>query len=200
MKLEIRSQKPEAGGQRSEIRDQKSDGRNQKPGGFRILTSDVCLLASGLCLLAGCATEPKPVPPTPPMIAPQTAPAPAAPAEAKRPEPAPPPKPPPSPPSVPPASVSTAPQAKDEFVIAIDSQPAGAIVVVNNIPIGKAPQRLKVKAASQGFFRDYVTVKVRFLATSAAETSQTVEEDFTPLQKIPAGLLFTPAGAQRRDK
>ncbi len=181
-----------------EIRDQRSEVRSQKLVVFCPLPSVFCFLL----ILAGCATEPKPVPPTPPMIAPQTAPAPAAPEETKPPEPAPPPKPPPVPPSEPPPSVSAAPPvpAKDESIMAIDSQPAGAIVVVNNIPIGKTPQRLKVKASAQGFFHDYVTVKVRFLATSAGETSQTVESDFTPLQKIPPEIFFTPAGAQRRDK
>jgi len=90
--------------------------------------------------------------------------------------------------------------AKDELVIAIDSQPAGAIVVVNNIPIGKAPLRLKVKATPLGFFRDYVTLKARFLAASAAETSRTVEDDCTPLQKIPGKIFFTPEGSQRQEQ
>ena len=96
----------------------------------------------------------------------------------------------------PPASAATPAPAKDELVVSIDSEPAGAIIVVNDIPIGKAPLRLKVKATPQGFFRDYLTVKARFLATSEAETSRTVEEDCTPLEKIPGGIMFTPQGAQ----
>ena len=107
-------------------------------------------------------------------------------------------KPSPAPPGkvLPPASTTTSAPEKDEFVLSIDSEPAGAIIVVNDIPIGKAPLRLKVKATPQGFFRDYLTVKARFLATSAAETSRTVEEDCTPLEKIPGGIMFTPQGAQ----
>lgn len=73
-------------------------------------------------------------------------------------------------------------------------------MVVNNIPIGKAPLRLKVKATPLGFFRDYVTVKARFLAADPTQTSQTVEEDCTPLQKIPAAILFTPQGSQRQEQ
>ncbi|HTQ30122.1 MAG TPA: hypothetical protein VMI53_02840, partial [Opitutaceae bacterium] len=136
---------------------------------------------------------------TPPPAAP-AAPPPAQPVSPP-PPPALPPKPPPVPPSTPaaPAAAAPAPQ-KDEQIIAIGSQPAGAIVVVNNIPIGRAPLRLKVKATPQGFFRDYVTVKARFLAASAAETSQTVEEDCTPLQRIPSGILFTPQGSQRQEQ
>ena len=183
--------KPKARYQTSEVRNQRS--------GIK-LTSDLWLLASCFCLLilAGCATAPKPVPPAPQILSPQTAPA--APAETKPSAPSP--KPPPAPPNpaVPPASISTPSLEKDESILAIDSQPAGAIVVVNGIPIGKAPLRLKVNVTPQGFFRDYVTVKARFLATNAAETSQTVEEDFTPLQKIPAEILFTSAGAHRREK
>jgi hypothetical protein len=82
--------------------------------------------------------------------------------------------------------------------MAIDSDPSGAIVVVNGIPIGKAPLQLKVKITLQGFFRDYLTIKVRFLAMSAEETSLTVEDDCTPREKIPGKITFTPQGAQRQ--
>jgi hypothetical protein len=187
----------------------KAEIKNQNPAdtGRRAKSAGLWLLASGLCFLllaAGCTTAPKSVPPPPPNISPQPAPtSPAAPPNTKPPEPTPSPKPPPAPPNTPPqpsSSASTPELEKDEIVLTIDSQPAGAIVVVNSIPIGKAPLRLKVKATPQGFFRDYVTVKARFLATSAAETSLTVENDCTPLQRIPAAILFTPRGAQRQKK
>jgi hypothetical protein len=84
--------------------------------------------------------------------------------------------------------------------MSIDSEPAGAIIVVNDIPIGKAPLQLKVKTSLQGFFHDYMTVKARFLATSSAETSISVEEDCTPLERIPGEIIFTPQGAQRRQQ
>jgi hypothetical protein len=153
------------------------------------------LLVSALWLLtlAGCVTAPKSVPPPPPNVFP----APAVPAAAPQNKPpAPPPKP-PAPPSVasPPASTPALP--KDEFVMSIDSEPSGATIVVNGIPIGKAPLQLKVKTTLQGFFRDYLTVKARFLATSEDETSITVEDDCTPREKIPGKIMFTPQGAQR---
>ncbi len=81
--------------------------------------------------------------------------------------------------------------------MSIDSEPSGAIIVVNGIPIGRAPLQLKVKTTLQGFFRDYLTVKARFLATSSDETSITVEDDCTPREKIPGKITFTPQGAHR---
>jgi hypothetical protein len=151
-----------------------------------------------ISFLSGCVTAPKSVPPPPPNLSPQAPPAPAAVPETR--PPAPPPKPPPAAPSVapPPAAVSTPAPPKDEFVMAIDSEPSGAVIVVNGVPIGKAPLQLKVKATLQGFFRDYMTVKARFLATSEDETSITVEDDCTPRDKIPREIIFMPQGAQRQ--
>jgi hypothetical protein len=142
--------------------------------------------------LSGCMTAPKSVPP-PPSIPPQAAPS----AAPENKPPALPSKPRPAPTSVahPPASTLAPP--KDEFVMAIDSEPSGAIIVVNGIPIGKAPLHLRVKNTLQGFFRDYMTVKARFLATSSEETSITVEDDCTPREKIPGKITFTPQGVQR---
>jgi hypothetical protein len=174
---------------KSEARSQKPEPRRQK------LSSVFWPLASGIWLLVlnGCVTAPKSVPSPPPNLSPPGAPAPA---PEKKP-PAPPPVPPPAPTSVAPPPVSTPPPPKGEFVIAIDSDPSGATIVVNGIPIGKAPLQLKVKTTLQGFFRDYLTVKARFLATNEAETSITVEEDCTPRDKIPREIIFTPLGAQR---
>jgi hypothetical protein len=176
MKSEARSQKPEAGYQRANL--------------FWYLASGIWLLIS-----SGCVTAPQPVPPPPANLSPQAPPAPVTVPENKR--PAPPPVPPPAPLSVasPPASKPAPP--KDEFVMSIDSDPSGAIIVVNGIPVGKAPLQLKVKTALQGFFRDYITVKARFLATSADETSITVEDDCTPRDKIPDKIIFTPQGSRR---
>jgi PEGA domain len=106
----------------------------------------------------------------------------------------------PAPTSVAPPPVSTPAPPKDEFVMSIDSDPSGATIVINGIPIGKAPLQLKVKTTLQGFFRDYMTVKARFLATSSDETSITVEDDCTPREKIPEKIMFTPQGSQRRQQ
>jgi hypothetical protein len=147
--------------------------------------------------LSGCVTAPKSVPPPPPNVFPAPT-VPAAAPQNKPPAPPPRPPPPPAPPSValPPASTPALP--KDEFVMSIDSDPSGATIVVNGIPIGKAPLQLKVKTTPQGFFRDYLTVKARFLATSSEETSITVEDDCTPRDKIPGEITFTPQGSQRQ--
>jgi hypothetical protein len=149
-----------------------------------------------ISFLSGCVTAPKSVPPPPPNLSPQAAPA----AVPEKKPPALPPKPPAAPTSVapPPAVVSTPALPKDEFVMSIDSEPSGAVIVVNGIPIGKAPLQLKVKTTPQGFFRDYLTVKARFLATSSEETSITVEDDCTPREKIPGKIIFTPQGAHRQ--
>ena len=108
--------------------------------------------------LSGCVTAPKSVPAPPPNLSPQAPPAPVAAPETKPPEPRP--KPPPAPPSVAPspAVVSTPAPPKGEFVLSIDSEPSGAVIVVNGIPVGKAPLQLKVKTTPQGFFRNYMTV------------------------------------------
>jgi hypothetical protein len=152
-------------------------------------------------LLSGCVTAPKSVPPPPPNLSPQAPPPTSAAVPEKKP-PASPSKPPAAPTSMvpPPPVVSTPALPKDEFVMSIDSEPSGAVIVVNGIPIGKAPLQLKVKTTPQGFFRDYMTVKARFLATSSEETSITVEDDCTPREKIPDKLVFTPQGAHRHQQ
>jgi len=84
-----------------------------------------------------------------------------------------------------------------EYAVWVDSDPAGGIVVVNGVPVGKAPQRVVVPGSPRGFFRDDVSIKMRFVATDTNHTSQTVEEQLTPLDKIPARIHFTPVGATR---
>jgi hypothetical protein len=84
-----------------------------------------------------------------------------------------------------------------EYSVLIDSEPAGGIVVVNGIPVGKTPQRVVLPGTSRGFFRDQVSLKVRFVAADTDHTSRTVEELMTPLDKIPATVRFTPGGVNR---
>jgi hypothetical protein len=184
----------------SKVQRPEAKGRSGKRLPIGMTGISLQLSAFSFLILSGCATAPKSVPLAPPNLAPQAAPAPSpAPAAApeNKPPPAPPKASPPPPPPFPPAASTPVP-AKGELIISIDSNPAGAVIVVNDIPIGKAPQRLKVKTTPQGFFRDYMTLKARFLATSAEEKSSSVEEDFTPREKIPGKILFTPQGAQRR--
>lgn len=193
MKLSVESR--ESRGRRPEAK-RRTDGRLP----VRWIGISFQFSVFSFLVLAGCATVPKPVPLPPPNVISQAAPPPAAPMVANPPVPVH--KPSPAPPGkvLPPASTTTSAPEKDEFVLSIDSEPAGAIIVVNDIPIGKAPQRLKVKMTLQGFFRDYMTIKARFVATSLAETSHTVEEDCTPLEKIPGKIIFTPHGTQRQSQ
>lgn len=79
----------------------------------------------------------------------------------------------------------------------IESDPAGGIVVVGGVPLGRAPQRVVLPGTARGFFRDQVSIKVRFVATDTEHTSQTIEEVLTPLDKIPARVRFTVTGAIR---
>lgn len=92
---------------------------------------------------------------------------------------------------------STAPLPQGEFAVLVESAPQGGMVVVNGIPIGKAPQRILLPGTNRGFFRDQVSLKVRFIVTDGAQASQTVEELLTPLDRIPATVRFTPNGATR---
>jgi hypothetical protein len=99
-----------------------------------------------------------------------------------------------------PAASSPAPAASprsNEAAIEITSEPAGATILVNDRPSGKAPLRLAVKTTPQGFCADYLTIKARFIASDASQASQTTEADLTPREKAPRELVFTPQGVQR---
>lgn len=98
-------------------------------------------------------------------------------------------------PSSPPPKTRVLPA--DEYSVLVESVPDGATVVVNGIPVGKAPRRILLPGTPRGFFRDPNSVKVRFIATDAAHPSQTVEELLTPLDRIPAAIRFTLTGATR---
>jgi hypothetical protein len=98
--------------------------------------------------------------------------------------------------AAPPASpISSLPAG--EYTMRVDSEPLGALVVVNGIPIGKTPQRVILPGTPRGFCREQVSLKVRFIAADAGQLSQTVEELLTPLDKIPAAVNFTPSGTSR---
>jgi hypothetical protein len=158
------------------------------------------LLSPALSLLfsSGCTTARKTVPPpAPAILAPAVAPA-----------PMPVPKSPPSAPvpAVPtPAAVPVAPTAAptealsppEELTIFVESTPAGATIVMDGRPMGKAPLHLAIPATPLGFFRDYVELRARFIASDETEVSRTATEEFTPREKVPAVLQFTPDGAQR---
>jgi hypothetical protein len=79
----------------------------------------------------------------------------------------------------------------------VESTPPGAVIVVDGRPVGKTPVRIAVPDTPQGFFRDYMEIRARFIATDPSLDSRTVMEEFTPREKVPAVLHFTPEGAQR---
>jgi hypothetical protein len=93
------------------------------------------------------------------------------------------------------ASNSALPEG--EFSVLVDSEPDGGMIVVNGIPIGKAPQRVVLPGTPRGFFRDPVSLKVRFIAADSNQSSQTVEEMLTPLDRIPAEVRFSRSGPSR---
>lgn len=98
-------------------------------------------------------------------------------------------------PSVPPATENANPST--EMAIEVTSEPAGAMILVNDRPSGRAPLRVAVKTTPQGFCTDYLTIKARFVASDASQVSQTTEADLTPREKAPRELVFTPQGVQR---
>jgi hypothetical protein len=83
------------------------------------------------------------------------------------------------------------------MTILIESEPAGATIVVGGRPVGKAPIRIVVPATALGFFRDYVEIRARFIAEDESDVSRTFTEEFSPREKVPAVLRFTPNGEQR---
>jgi hypothetical protein len=84
-----------------------------------------------------------------------------------------------------------------QVTILVESDPAGATIVVDGRPLGKAPLQVVVPGTALGFFRDYVEIRARFIAENESEESRTATEEFSPRDKVPAVLRFTPAGAQR---
>lgn len=84
-----------------------------------------------------------------------------------------------------------------EYRVLITSEPAGSVVVINGIPVGTTPRRVLLPGNAQGFSQKNVSIRVRFIAASPAEKSQTVEQKLTPLDKIPEEIRFKREGAER---
>ncbi len=84
-----------------------------------------------------------------------------------------------------------------DYEMRIESEPAGAQVVISGQPVAKTPCRVLVNGSQTGFFLNPLSVKVRFIATDASGQSRTVEELFSRHDKIPAKLRFSPEGAKR---
>jgi len=161
--------------------------------------------ATGMLMsLLGCATSPgvQQTTPVKPVAAPETASPPvvvAAPAPATVavppvrtvPSPAPVPQP---PPAAQPAELVP----DGEVSVLVESEPHGATIVVNGVPVGKAPQRVLLPITPQGFVRDTVSIKARFVAESISQQSSTIAFELTPLDRMPSGLVFTPEKVVRK--
>lgn len=96
------------------------------------------------------------------------------------------------------ASVATAePPPAGAYAIWVESEPTGGTVVVDGVPRGKTPLRIVVPGTPRGFFRTEVSIRVRFVAPDAGHLSATMEESFTPTDRIPSRLTYTPADVRR---
>ncbi len=96
-----------------------------------------------------------------------------------------------------PASPATQQPVAGSYVVQVESEPGGATVVVDGVPVGRTPCAITLAGTDGGFFRNTVSVRVRFIAEDPAFASATVEEAFALTDRIPARIVFTPAGAKR---
>ena len=160
------------------------------------ILSVLCLVLAGGCTTARRTTAPAPVTPAAmPAPAAETVPAappgPATPAGAT-------PAPVPNAPATPPApSVAPTAEAGGALELLVESAPSGAIIVLDGVPVGRAPLHLQIAATPLGFFQDYREILARFVATDEEQVTHSAVEEFTPREKVPAVLRFTPDGAER---
>ena len=167
-------------------------------------TAIAMLVAAGLLFQSGCTTSETPVPAAEPV--PELAPSHHPPAPSEEPEPQPQPvavTPPENPPQVtksPPVQatpVKPVPQLPVHLKIRIESNPVGAMIVVDGKPLGRTPVDLVVDAANNGFFKEPMTIRARFVASDAASESISVDERLGPLERVPLALVFSRDGVQR---
>lgn len=163
------------------------------------LAAAIILVAVVMLVLAGCATSPKPAAPpqAPPvdmareMPEPKPAPStmPTAPGKPVRPVE--------KPVAAPVVPVTPEAPVRSKLSIRVESIPAGAMIVVDGKPVGRAPLDVSFEPGNNGFFKDPVTIRARFVATDAGGESFSVDERFGPLERIPLALVFSKDGAQR---
>lgn len=96
-----------------------------------------------------------------------------------------------------PATPAVQPPLAGSYVVQVESEPGGATVVVDGVPVGRTPCAITLAGTDGGFFRNTVSVRVRFIADDPAFASATVEEAFALTDRIPAKIVFTPTGAKR---
>ena len=74
--------------------------------------------------------------------------------------------------------------------ITVTSEPAHGMVVVNRQPIGLAPQAVEIESTPAGFFREPISIGVRFVSKDVGDASITEVTDFSVLDRVPARLEF----------
>lgn len=82
-------------------------------------------------------------------------------------------------------------------IMLVESRPDGAIIVVNGRPVGRAPLRLELPATTLGFFQGYVEIRARFLGEAEGPYGRTTVVSFSPLERVPSKLRFTPDSSHR---
>ena len=103
-----------------------------------------------------------------------------------------------APAATPPAGVPSAGEAAPGMLdLLVESAPSGAIIVLDGVPVGRAPLHLQIAATPLGFFPDYREIRARFVASDEEQVTRSAIEEFTPREKVPAVVRFTPDGAQR---
>ena len=75
-------------------------------------------------------------------------------------------------------------------IVTVITEPRDAMVVVNRIPVGLAPQRLELPVTERGFLADSVTITVRFVARDVTEASTTQTTTLYNTDRAPARLEF----------
>lgn len=81
--------------------------------------------------------------------------------------------------------------------VLIESDPAGAVIVVADRIVGHAPVAVDFPVTMQGYFADRVVIRARFLGSTAGQESVSVKELYEPVDRVPRSIRFTPSGASR---
>jgi hypothetical protein len=82
-------------------------------------------------------------------------------------------------------------------IVTVVTEPRDAMVVVNRVPVGLAPQRLELPVTKQGFLADSVTITVRFVARDVTEASTTKTTTLYNTDRAPDRLEFSQEKVKR---
>lgn len=78
--------------------------------------------------------------------------------------------------------------------VRIDSQPTGALILVDGRVVGHTPLFVTVPVSRHGFFPDTLTIRARFLAEDQSYGPVSVTAEFGVLDRVPSGVFFNPHG------